>query len=352
MTKLYIDDDLPLPQLIIHMERGGFRATKNMYKKRLLAWNLRKNYRRREKQAVLAQLEEQGEDAIRDLQVHGKPIMLGRVRRFEREERNTRMAVPVRLVNEDTWAMDDEEQHRPIQRRRRTYLYFSTPSTLQMEATNNTPGHVLRSDPHTEHILHLICTLYDDALMREFSWHQFHQPDSITVTQRDASRDTRSGWPPAAWVDIGLALHYLSAGQSVLGFWYLDRACQEIMSSLSDAKDDRLVEFHSMADIVDLFCDPTWDAFPDLRRHLLMYLMRLAGTKEGQSHPLTELWSQFRDRSRLVTCRDVLQRRLNGGFDRKVGVWRIRLRCQWGAREPQQLLYGHSQWRWEGEVVE
>jgi hypothetical protein len=357
IRKLYLDDDLSLQSLMAYMETTyGFVATVNMFKKRLLAWDFRKNYRRQDKEAVLTRLEKESVGEVSDLTINGRPVLLGRVRRFEREERNARMKVAIisyagrHPAEAHSQHVTPQIQQRTLQRPRVTTKRIPPRSRTAHPAT--TPPSIIRSNAQLEHLLHLVCTLYDDSLMREYTWQQsqIRTPQKIHI--RNTSRDTRSGWPSAAWVDIGLALHYLSTAQSVLGFWYLERACHEIKSSLEDPKADRPVEFHSLADIIDLFCDAAWDRFPELKRHLLYYLIGLSRTKEGQTHPLSLLWSSLDDRQELLSCRDVVQRRLSNGFERTVGRWRITLRCHYPRKEPPQLLYGHSQWRWERHLLE
>lgn len=346
ITILYINDDLPLASLIKHMDQiYHFRATSNMYKKRLLAWNVRKNYRRAEKEAVLAHIEEQGEVAAERLELHGRRILLGRVRRYEREERNHRMTVPVVVLADASPMLQQNTDPSSKGRQRRVEPKDSFDCCGR-------PNTVIRAHRRLEHVLYLTETLYDDALLREAQWHNIYHPSCIMMSQRETSRDTRSSWPPAAWVDIGLALQFLTNLQSALAFWYLNRACQEIGLSLSQDRDERPVEFHALADVVDLFCDPTWDRFPDVRKHLMLYLISLSRVKEGAFHPMTMLWQIFADRHALLSCRDVLQRRLNQGFERRIAGSKVTLKTHYIPREQPRLLYGHSQWRWCQRLIE
>ncbi|KAN0099896.1 hypothetical protein V8E51_013671 [Hyaloscypha variabilis] len=294
IEELYVAQELKLSTVREIMARDhGFVAAEPMYKKRIAAWNLRKNYTKQQKEEVLQHLQmEESEDILASITINKKPLKSSRLRR------------PVRQNGRRVFLA-----HQNLQRRgcRNSASDNGNPN---MTATSSAAMIRGQSDLPNDKLLVRELASSHGSLSRI----QLQQsPESQRVemilrlaqsywssyTTRPAS-DQRYGFGE----ELGFVFNSLSNGRHFLknndsrAFVLLNKACFG-MRTLLMAQPFRLLQQTVLG-----FSNPGWDMYWQIKLTLLRYLSSMTQCVFGQEHPISKTvtyLAEERDTTELIS---------------------------------------------------
>ena len=282
-----------------------------MVKKRLMGWDIRKTYRRAEKQRLLHKLHDEGEASVQRTLLHGKLVDMHRIRRFECDERTRR--------RHTYSAGASGMRHKPctpsLQSHDRIECgVLPQPSELPALEPPNVEA-FYRYEVQIEFMVFLIYQLWDAVLVTQFE--RLHHTDRSKTEGRRfkhaADEPYSLVWSSSVWLSFARALSHLREESQPVqnAFVEFDFACGEVSRGLSLERqiwsDDDLAQRARGAacalpfgDIIEQFCDPTWMAYDEVFDRISGFLYNMSAAHHGTSHPMTSLWITSRIPRRCV----------------------------------------------------
>ena len=244
-----------------------------MYKKRFTAWGLRKNYRREQKEAAIALLDEprphQGPSS--PVLLNSKPLKLHRIHRYQRERRR----FPSRDPSENRMLA-------PCPLRPATSIQPSSRARQQMSmvtAARRRMPRILRQPlmvANTELFLILTEKHYDHFVQRR-AFKCFGDFDFGPISTEANPSDM-----------IWYASRLLEK-KDHKAYDFLQRGCDIIAQLISG--DLEVGSWNFPFDLLYELARPSWDHHPAVRHQILQFAQQSAAQRWGKSSPITSILS-------------------------------------------------------------
>jgi hypothetical protein len=271
-----------------------------MYKKRISAWRVKKNYKAEEKRAIAQAVKTYHDNAtpIPKITVRGQPADFDKVRRFCKDERFLEEILPTFGKSADTGspqkvatetaedalvvAVEDIISRQPTR--------VANGKDDELMATDHVlykSSLVLPQSHYIEMILHHIATFVDSRCAgvnppkSKGSLRILHSKHPSQLEIHD-ERLQGNSHPQLMWEKYVFGLTYLRVNRFKRGFQLLDEGCQLAGDTLRQWPVDLL------CDTFLTLCDATWQDFPSLRVNLINFLARMSSHALGETHPVTK----------------------------------------------------------------
>ncbi|KAI0103369.1 hypothetical protein GGR51DRAFT_524706 [Nemania sp. FL0031] len=269
ITQLYLHQGLKLKEVMTIMAEEGFIANKSMYNLRITRWGINKNYKAKEKDAVLEQLAMQP-DAVMEpapVTIHGRAVRMDRIERYSRKRQR-----------EDSASQDS----RRVQEQN---INLSSESTLSLYV--NGSFNLAPSTRKEEYLLLLTRDFANEVLLSlaSRSGRLFRRRRSTQLEL--AEQQTAQNF---SHLTVAAAQDF-SYGKIVEGTKRLDQACDSVKAVLRNEPLQLLLRVWYIA-IQDWKVD-------DVRKYFIGFLGRMAVAVLGARHTLARMLDLMTDSQTL-----------------------------------------------------